>query len=116
MDDDRDLREALSDLLDLEGFSVLAAANAAEAHARSLNRALFAALVDVNLPGSNGVVLAEELQRSHPEIRLFVMSGMHGTVTPPDTCLLKKPFSVGGLVDRLKQDSQPTCASAGAMA
>ncbi len=79
VDDDRSLREALSDELVRSGFRVTAVHDAEAALGRIELRAFDVAIVDLNLPGMPGDELVRELQKRSPELEVIVLTG-HATV------------------------------------
>jgi len=103
-EDDEDLREALLELLDQEGYRTMTAPDglAALEHARGERPA--AAVVDVNLPGAGGRTVAEELLRRDPGIRVVLISGEHGAVAPRGAAMLAKPFRFDRLLAALRKD------------
>ena len=58
-------------------WAVIEAANADEAIAQAKAGAIDVALLDFNMPGRDGLVLAEELRAIHPQMRLAVVSANH---------------------------------------
>ncbi len=74
VDDDRATRHLIRGLLEREGYAVTAAASAAEA-LDQLERARFdLALVDVWMPGMNGIELATRLARERPALKVIVVT------------------------------------------
>lgn len=77
VEDSLDQLEALSEVLASEGFAVLKASDAAEAlRLARLNRP-FAAIVDIGLPGMNGLELAREL-RALPGLSQLLLIALSG--------------------------------------
>lgn len=88
-------------LLSMDGHDVLAVGRARDLALALETGAFRAALVDIELPDGDGVALAGGLRRSHPGMRLIVMSGnpeqlerARGAGFSP---LLAKPFTGGEL-------------------
>ena len=80
VDDDLGLAATLRDLLVEEGYSAAVAANAAEAeHLLSENHSAALALLDLVMPGCDGLALMERLHLHHPELPVLIMTGF-GTI------------------------------------
>ncbi|MBI4910744.1 MAG: sigma-54-dependent Fis family transcriptional regulator [Acidobacteria bacterium] len=80
VDDDTSLAAALQDLLTRDGYSVEVAHSAMEALAiQEANPSLALALVDLILPGVDGLTLIEEMRRRNAEISIVIMTG-YGTI------------------------------------
>jgi DNA-binding response OmpR family regulator len=102
LEDDEDLRDALSEALSAAGYVALVAATGASALADTEHRRLAAAVVDLHLPGALGVDVANELRRRDPNLHLVLMSGHHdGSGLPAGVALLRKPFGVDRLLSAL---------------
>jgi two-component system NtrC family response regulator len=80
VDDDLGLAATLRDLLSEEGYSAAVAANADEA-GRLLdeNPSAALALLDLVMPGCDGLALMERLHTRHPELPVLIMTGF-GTI------------------------------------
>jgi len=80
VDDDARLGATLQELLVREGYAVEVALSAAEATA-ILERSpgIAVAIVDLIMPGTDGISLMEELHRRDPELAVVVMTG-YGTI------------------------------------
>lgn len=80
VDDDAGLAATLQELLVGEGYSVEVALSAAEALAvHERHPGIAVALVDLIMPGTDGMALLEELHRRDPELAVVVMTG-YGTI------------------------------------
>lgn len=105
VEDDRDIREFLGELLRAEGFSVDMVANGSQARARLSSEPLPALiLLDLMMPEMNGWTLCEELKNNESlaEIPIILLSG-HTKVRQEATALnavgyLKKPFDMDRLL------------------
>lgn len=70
-------------------------------------------ITDVVMPGINGVTLAEQLIKIHPELRVLYISGyidnefVHGEIIDKVASFLQKPFSHDQLADRIQQVFHP---------
>ena len=79
VDDDADVRELLRDYLSDQGYTVLDADGAAAARALLGERVPDVALLDVGLPGEDGLSLARHI-REHFDIGIIMISGAGETV------------------------------------
>ncbi len=74
VDDDGGLRETLADFFELEGYDVGQAANVAEAQTRLNEAAPDLLLLDINMPGGDGLTFAAQM-RAHSDIPIIILSG-----------------------------------------
>jgi PAS domain S-box-containing protein len=111
VEDDEALRRMACRILELRGYQVLCAGNpreAVEIVALTSHR-IDLLLSDVVLPEMNGRLLAEELTRRHPELRVLFMSGytddavVHRGVRQGETHFLQKPFVQGDLLRKVRE-------------
>lgn len=79
VDDDADVRELIRDYLSDQGYEVVDADGAAAARALLGERAPHIALLDVGLPGEDGLSLARHI-REHYDIGIIMVSGAGETV------------------------------------
>ena len=80
VDDEPDIRAAVRDILEDEGYRVTLAEDAAAARAARTAQALDAVLLDIWMPGTDGISLLREWAGSGAlDIPVVMMSG-HGTV------------------------------------
>jgi DNA-binding response OmpR family regulator len=101
----------LSEALGEEGFKVLAATNGTEAltlyrqHADKVSLAI----VDVMLPGMDGLTVATEMRKINDDLFLLFMSGydteeIRGGVIGdiPNAQFFRKPFSFENMIKRIR--------------
>lgn len=75
VDDDRDFAEGLAELLELFGH-IVDVAFSGEAGIEAANGREYAAiLMDISLPGLNGVESLQRIRQSNPTARCFLMTG-----------------------------------------
>ena len=74
VDDEPELRGLLSEYFARHGFSVRSAENAAAARALVAEQAPDVAILDVNMPGENGLSLARWLRESQPTLGLLMLT------------------------------------------
>lgn len=80
VDDDRELAETLRDFLRGEGYAAAAAGSGAEALELCHEHGKVAlALVDLMMPGSDGMAVMEQLHQCHRELPVVIMTGF-GTI------------------------------------
>jgi two-component system, LuxR family, response regulator FixJ len=104
VDDDASIRRALKTQLQILGLNVLVMESALELLASEIptENALF--LLDVHLPGMNGIELCESLATARPGLRTVLMTGHSDRQTrqlmrrvKPAACLFK-PFDENALL------------------
>jgi two-component system response regulator AtoC len=109
VDDDRDVRALLGDLLTEAGYKVKAVATAAEAAAAVTKRMPDLVMMDVKLPDEDGIVLLSRLRREHPELEVIVMTAFGGSSSAIKAMehgaydYVTKPFEVDDLLATLKR-------------
>lgn len=74
VDDDNGLRETLTDFFELEGYTIIQAANVAEAQARLKEGEPDLLLLDINMPGGDGLTFAAQM-RAHSTTPIIILSG-----------------------------------------
>ena len=74
VDDESELRELLSEYFGRNGFAVRAAANAAEARQLLAEGGAQLALLDLNMPGENGLSLARWMREAHPSTAIVMLT------------------------------------------
>ena len=107
VDDDQGLRETLADFLGQEGYDTLEAANVAEARAHLRAAAPDLLLLDLNMPGGDGLSFAAEV-RSTASTPIIIISGkgqmvdrVVGLEVGADD-YLAKPFELRELLARIR--------------
>ncbi|HET9047742.1 MAG TPA: sigma-54 dependent transcriptional regulator [Chiayiivirga sp.] len=80
IDDEPDIRAGLTDILEDEGYRVVAAANANEARAQLAQSRFDAVLLDIWMPGTDGIALLREWVAAGELPQPVVMMSGHGTV------------------------------------
>ncbi len=110
VDDEHAILDALSGILEDEGFRVVTAGNGREALARMEERPPDAALVDVMMPVMDGRELLRELQGDvrWRHIPVVMMSAVPQAILERDaplTCagFFQKPFDLWRLIGRLRE-------------
>ena len=108
-DDDDDLRQALEQLLVLEGFAIAGAPNGRAALGLARTLAYDLILLDVSMPGASGLDVLTALHDLRPEVPIIMMSGQTGrnTVSNALRCgaydFIMKPFDNESVLTTVKQ-------------
>ena len=108
VDDEPELRSLLAEYFTRHGFTVRTAADAAQARLEVAAQVPTLAILDINMPGENGLSLARWLRESHPLIGLIMLT----TAGEPGDLLaglelgaddyLPKPFEMRELLARVR--------------
>lgn len=80
VDDEPELRGLLAEYFVRHGFVVSTAAHAAEARELLVQGRPQLALLDVNMPGENGLALARWLRETHPEVGIVMLTTAGETI------------------------------------
>ncbi len=105
VDDERDIREAVAEVLKDEGFEVLDATDGAEALQQLRAHHPAVVLLDLMMPGMNGweFCAARNLEPELSAIPIIVISAL-GRVSGIDAqAFLQKPFELDALVSAVRQ-------------
>src|SRR5215831_1153641 len=116
VDDEPDVREVLEEYFAAHGYSTLSAENAAVARALSARQAVDLALVDIQMPGEDGLSLARHLRERHAGIAVVILT-CAGTVVDRVVGLemgaddyVTKPFDPRELLARVRSVLRRTAA------
>jgi response regulator RpfG family c-di-GMP phosphodiesterase len=97
VDDEPAVRQLMSRWVEAMGMSSYTAGSAVEALETLEARQCDVAVVDINMPGRDGLWLADELRREHPNTAVVLATGytelLEGGIAPPVADLMLKPFS-----------------------
>jgi DNA-binding response OmpR family regulator len=122
VDDEPELRSLLVEYFGRHGFSVSAAADAAAARQLVAQSPPALALLDINMPGENGLSLARWLREAHPQVAVVMLTTVGDSV---DRVVglemgaddyVPKPFELRELLARVRAVLRRTLAAAGAAA
>ncbi len=110
-EDDEQVRRLGRDVLERQGYQVLAAGDAAEALTRlaAHDGPVHLLLTDVILPGMNGRELHHKAVHTYPGLKVLYMSGYtdnviaHHGVLDEGVNFIQKPFSVQGLGRKVRE-------------
>ena len=108
VDDEPELRSLLAEYFGRHGYAVRTAADAAQARMAVAAQVPTLAILDVNMPGENGLSLARWMREAHPRIGLIVLSTegesldrIAGLERGADD-YLPKPFAMRELLARVR--------------
>jgi two-component system nitrogen regulation response regulator NtrX len=79
VDDERNIRRSLEMILSGEDYNVVCASSGEEALEVLERETVNAALLDIVMPGMNGIDLLQKARKAHPDLTVIMISG-HGTV------------------------------------
>ena len=120
VDDEPELRSLLIEYFGRHGFSVSAAADAAAARQLVAQSPPALALLDINMPGENGLSLARWLREAYPQVAVVMLTTVGDSV---DRVVglemgaddyVPKPFELRELLARVRAVLRRTRAAAGA--
>jgi DNA-binding NtrC family response regulator len=80
-DDDDDLRQALEQLLELEGYTIAGAADGRTALGLARQAGCDLILLDVKMPGFDGLEVLAAMHDMLPKVPIIMMSGLAGRNT-----------------------------------
>ncbi len=113
VEDDPDLREALTDTLELSRYRVLTAADGRDAMTVLQQHAVGLVITDVQMPNMNGLALLHEIKASQPHLPVLLMTA-YGVITQAVEAMregacnyLVKPFEVNDLLTQVARYMLP---------
>lgn len=104
VDDEENQVRVLAMGLRLEGFDVASAGDATDALAELATRPADIAIIDLMMPGTNGIELARMIRRHHPSTRVILTSAYHLSARQLERAdcgavgFVPKPYMLGELV------------------
>lgn len=107
IDDDIEMRDVLFDLLSLDGYEVLLAADGGTGIETFRNAMPDVVITDLQMPNTDGIEVIEELRREFPDLPIIIMTGtFDDTLTEDENVkyadvMLRKPFGVDELLSSL---------------
>ena len=112
VDDEVKFLKAVSDRLTIKGFTVTTASNGDEAIQAANQGGFDVAVVDLQMPGTDGAQVLKILKKNHKFIEIIMLTG-HATVDSAVECTklgafkyLEKPYDFDKLVEALKEAYQ----------
>jgi len=100
VDDDEGVRKVLTRWVAEMGYTVTAASDADMALEIVNESPVQVALIDVRMPGHDGIWLVEQLQRLHPEVAIVMATGL----LEMDPMVTLRPGVVGYVVKPFNRD------------
>lgn len=101
VDDEKDIRDLFQDVLVQEGYQVFTATNGAEAISLGKRNRLDLALVDIKMPGMDGIEAFQKLKKVKKDMEAIILTG-YGTLKTAKEAMrlgaydyLTKPFDLG---------------------
>jgi two-component system nitrogen regulation response regulator NtrX len=79
IDDERDIRTSLTGILEDEGYHIITAASGADGIERAQKELPDLVLLDIWMPGMDGLETLERLKELFPQVTIIMISG-HGTI------------------------------------
>jgi len=105
IDDEKDIRDSLKDILNDEGYKIFLAANASEAKEKKLSEKIDLILLDIWMPDIDGLSLLKEWAGNNEINCPVIMMSGHGTIDTAieatkigATDFLEKPISLQKLL------------------
>jgi DNA-binding response OmpR family regulator len=109
VDDEVDFAETLAERLRLRGFSVYTAHSGEQALQIVEESAVGVMVLDLKMPGIDGLEVLRRVKKNHPEIEVLILSG-HGSELDEAYGrslgafeYLRKPADIGDVVQALKR-------------
>lgn len=109
VDDEKDLAEGLAEVLELEGHRAAVAFSGEEALDKIRDRTFDVIILDVKLPGMNGVECFLKIREKNPDARVIMMTGFRieqlltQAVDNGAAAVLYKPFAPEKLLELIQQ-------------
>lgn len=113
VDDEENQRKTLSIGLGLEGFEVHVAASGLEALRLLERESVDIALIDLMMPGLNGLELARQIRRTFPDVRVVLSSAYHLSARQVERAdcgaigFVPKPYKLAELANFLHSKTKP---------
>ncbi|MEA2063202.1 MAG: response regulator, partial [Gemmatimonadota bacterium] len=111
VEDDADVRKLACTILSAHGYNIIEACDGKEAMSIARRHKSFIHLLftDVIMPEMKGRELYERLSKKRPDMKVLYMSGYtdnviaHHGILDPETQFLQKPFSLNGLLQKVRE-------------
>ena len=109
VDDDQDHAESVADILQMRGYAVELAASGEQGITRFQQSDFHIVLMDVKLPGMNGVETFAEFRRIRPTARVLMMTGfsvealLSQAIGNGALGVLRKPFAIAELLQTIER-------------
>jgi CheY-like chemotaxis protein len=117
VDDEENQLKALAIGLRSNGFEVVVAATSVEALRALASRHMDLALIDLMMPGLNGLELARQIRQTYPAVRVVLSSAYHLSARQVERAdcgavgFVPKPYCLSDLCEFLRSKSKPMPAA-----
>jgi two-component system, NtrC family, response regulator HydG len=113
VDDDRVLCDNLGDVLDNSGYKVTASFDGMQALREAENETFDILILDMKLPGKNGLDIYREIKKKQPHLQTIIITGyaeeysdlLTQAINENAYVCMKKPVEIGRLLGILKEIS-----------
>ena len=117
IEDDKDLLQITTRYLESEGYNAKGATSAEDAYALLAKQAFTLIIVDINLPGDDGIVFCKQLRRSSTAPVVFASARVEDdaralALEGGGDAFLSKPFSLRELLAQVKAIESRTTSKA----
>ena len=109
VDDEEEFTRALAERMEARGLRVETAADGEAALARASSGAFDAILLDLSMPGLDGIETLRRLREANPEVQVILLTG-HATVKTSVEAMrlgaldfVEKPADLDHLVERIRE-------------
>jgi len=109
VDDEERFLQTTQKLLSKKGYSVATATNGADALEKLATQNIHVVILDVKMPGMDGIATLREIKRSHPLVEVIMLTG-HATVESAvdglksgATDYLMKPTDIEELMTKVQE-------------
>ena len=109
VDDDTDFRESLAEVLVRRGFRVDSCQSTADAQRKIHDEDFQVALIDVVMPGQDGVTCLDLILKERPDTRIVIMTGfsvparLDRAMELGAACVIHKPVDIPRLIESVSR-------------
>ena len=109
VDDEKEFVEGLAERMELRGMNVTACTNPQDALDKVDSESFDAIVLDLQMPGIDGIAALKHIKKTHPEMQVILLSG-HATVEKGIEAMklgamdfVEKPADINVLTDKIKK-------------
>lgn len=112
IDDEIEFVEALSERLCNRGFKVETATNGPDGISKSESTNFDAVVLDIVMPGMDGIIVLKRLRQAQPDIQVLLLSGQATIKAAVEAArmgavdILEKPLDIETLVEKIQLASE----------
>ncbi|MCG2677836.1 response regulator, partial [bacterium] len=109
VDDEKDARETICEFLEEEGYEPVEARDGKEALEKTKKEVLSLALIDLKMPGMDGLRLIRHIKKFNPDIQIVIITGYPSLESAREAMreevydYIAKPFGTGELKSTVKR-------------